>query len=98
MKQRAAKKATKAKKQPIKTELLPSILFRITSLEFVYLTRAKLVFFMEHVKQNPTRDKRKIFLSSSESELEEQLKRKPKQQKVEGKEKGVLEEEATQPT
>ena len=98
MKQRAAKKATKAKKQPIKTEVLPSLLFRITSLEFVYLTRAKLVFLMEHVQQNPTRGKRKIVLSSSESKPEEQLKRKPKQQKVEGKEKEVLEKEAAQPT
>ena len=98
VKQRAAKKATKAKKQPIKIEVLPSLLFRITSLEFVSLTQAKLVFLMEHVKQNPTRGKRKIILSSSESELEEQLKRKPKQQKVEGKEKEVLEEKAAQPT
>ena len=33
VKQRATKKATKAKKQPIETEVLPSLLFRITSLE-----------------------------------------------------------------
>jgi hypothetical protein len=75
VKQRAAKKATKAKKQPIKTEVLPSLLFRITSLEFVSLTRAKLVFLMDHVQQNPTRGKRKIVLSSSEFEPEEQLKK-----------------------
>jgi hypothetical protein len=42
VKKRAAKKVTKAKKQPIKTEVFPSLLFRITSL--VSLTRAKLVF------------------------------------------------------
>uniref|UniRef100_A0A2N9ET06 Aminotransferase-like plant mobile domain-containing protein n=1 Tax=Fagus sylvatica TaxID=28930 RepID=A0A2N9ET06_FAGSY len=60
VKQRAAKKATKAKKQPIKIE-------------------------------TPTRGKRKIILPSSDSEPEEKLKRKPKQQKVEGKEKEVLE-------
>jgi hypothetical protein len=72
VKQRAAKKATKAKKQPIKIEILPSLLFRITSLEFFSLTRAKLVFFTEHVKQNPTQGKRKIVLSSSKSEPKEQ--------------------------
>ena len=33
VKQRAIKKNTKAKKQPIKTEVLPSLLFKITSLE-----------------------------------------------------------------
>ena len=77
--QRAAKKATKAKKQPIKTEVLPSLLFRITSLEFVSLARAKLVFLMKHVNQTPTRGKRKIILPSSDSEPKEQLKRKPKQ-------------------
>uniref|UniRef100_A0A2N9FE18 Aminotransferase-like plant mobile domain-containing protein n=1 Tax=Fagus sylvatica TaxID=28930 RepID=A0A2N9FE18_FAGSY len=63
VKQKAAKKTTQAKKQPIKIE-------------------------------KSTRGKRKIVLSSSESKLEEQLQRKPKQQKVERKEKEVLEEEA----
>uniref|UniRef100_A0A2N9EF36 Aminotransferase-like plant mobile domain-containing protein n=1 Tax=Fagus sylvatica TaxID=28930 RepID=A0A2N9EF36_FAGSY len=63
VKQRAAKKATKAKKQTIKTE-------------------------------TPTRGKRKIILPSSDSEPKEQLTRKHKQQKVEAKEKEVLEEEA----
>ena len=92
MKQRVAKKATKAKKQTIKIEVLPSPLFRITSL--VSLTRAKLVFLMKHVKQTPTQGKRKIILPSSNSEPEEQLIRKHKQQKVEGKEKEVLEGEA----
>jgi hypothetical protein len=52
VKQRAAKKATKAKKQTIKIEVLPSPLCRITSL--VSLTRAKLVFLMKHLKQTPT--------------------------------------------
>ena len=33
---------------------------------------------MKHVKQTPTRGKRKIILSSSDSKPEEQLKRKPK--------------------
>jgi hypothetical protein len=49
---------------------------------------------MKHVKQTPTRGKRKIILSSSKSEPEEQLERKPKQQKVEGKEKKMVEDEA----
>ncbi len=49
---------------------------------------------MKHVKQKSTRGKRKIVLSSSESKPEEQLQRKPKQQKVQRKEKEVLEEEA----
>ena len=53
---------------------------------------------MKHVKQTPTRGERKIILSSSDSEPEEQLKRKPKQQKIEEKEKRVLEEEAARPT
>uniref|UniRef100_A0A2N9J9N3 Uncharacterized protein n=1 Tax=Fagus sylvatica TaxID=28930 RepID=A0A2N9J9N3_FAGSY len=44
--------------------------------------------------RTPTRGKRKIILPSSNSEPEEQLKRKPKQQKVKGKEKEVLEGEA----
>jgi hypothetical protein len=34
---------------------------------------------MKHIKQTPTQGKRKIILSSSESEPEEKLKRKPKQ-------------------
>jgi hypothetical protein len=59
--------------------------------KFVSLARAKLVFLMKHVNQTPTRGKRKIILPSSDSEPEEKLKRKPKQQKVEGKEKEVLE-------
>jgi hypothetical protein len=33
VKQKAAKKTTQAKKQPIKTEVLSSLLFKITSLE-----------------------------------------------------------------
>jgi hypothetical protein len=49
---------------------------------------------MKHVKQTPTQGKRKIILPSSNSEPEEQLTRKHKQQKVEGKEKEVLEGEA----
>ena len=49
---------------------------------------------MKHVKETPTRGKRKIIISSFDSEPEEQLKRKPKQQKIEEKEKRVLEEEA----
>jgi hypothetical protein len=53
---------------------------------------------MKHVKETPTRGKRKIILSSSDSEPEEKLKRKPKQQKIEEKEKRVLEEETAQPT
>ena len=53
---------------------------------------------MKHVKQTPTRGKGKIILSSSDSKPEEQLKRKLKQQKVKGKEKKVLEDEAARPT
>ena len=49
---------------------------------------------MKHVTQKSTRGKRKIVLSSSEFKPEEQLQRKPKQQKVQRKEKEVLEEEA----
>jgi hypothetical protein len=49
---------------------------------------------MKHVKQTRTRGKRKIILPSSDSEPKEQLTRKHKQQKVEAKEKEVLEEEA----
>ena len=79
VKKRATKKVTKAKKQPIKTEVLPSLLFRNTRLGFISLTRAKLVFLMKHVNQTPTRGKRKIILPSSDSEPKEQLKRKPKQ-------------------
>ncbi len=80
MKQKAAKKVSKAKKQTTKTEVLSSPLFRITSL--VSLTRSKLIFLMKHIKQTPTRGKRKIILPSSDSETEEQLPRKNKQQKV----------------
>ena len=85
VKQKATKKVTKAKKQTTKTEVLLSPLFRITSL--VSLTRSKLVFLMKHIKQTPTRGKRKIILSSSDSEPEEQLPRKNKQLKVEKKRK-----------
>ena len=52
---------------------------------------------MKQVNKTLTRDKRKIILSSSESEPEEKLKRKPKQQKIEEKEKRVMEEEAARP-
>ena len=92
MKQKAAKKVTKAKNQTTKTEVLSSLLFRITSL--VSLTRAKLVFLMKHVKQTSTRGKRKIILPSSDSESKEKLSRKNKQQKVVEKKKEVLEGEA----
>ena len=91
MKQKAAKKVTKAKRQTTKTEVPSSPLFRITS--FVFLTRSKLVFLMKHIKHTPTRGKRKIILPPSDSEPEEQLPRKNKQQKVEKKEKEVLEGE-----
>ena len=50
---------------------------------------------MKQVKQTPTRGKRKIKFSSSESE--EKLNRRPKQKKTEEKEKRVLEEEETRP-
>jgi hypothetical protein len=75
--QRAVKKITKAKKQPIKTEVLPSLLFKITTLELFLLLELTCIL-MKQVKQTPTRDKRKIILSSSESESEEKLKRRPK--------------------
>ena len=52
---------------------------------------------MKQVKQTPTRGKRKIKFSSSESESEEKLNRRPKQKKTEEKEKRVLEEEETRP-
>jgi hypothetical protein len=52
---------------------------------------------MKQVKQTPTRGKRKIILSTSESESEEKLKRRTKQQRTEEKEKRVLEEEEAQP-
>jgi hypothetical protein len=52
---------------------------------------------MKQVKQTPTRGKRKIILSTSKSESEEKLKRRPKQKKTEEKEKRVLEEEKARP-
>uniref|UniRef100_A0A2N9EYA2 Uncharacterized protein n=1 Tax=Fagus sylvatica TaxID=28930 RepID=A0A2N9EYA2_FAGSY len=92
-------KITAAKVEPFRivSDALPLFTSWWEALMLSFNNPETLKLIVWEVKQTPTRGKRKIIFSSSESESEEKLNRRPKQKKTEEKEKRVLEEEETQP-